>query len=47
MRKKVFNDTVSYFKFVNKYKDKINVIKVKPGMTKKGYQVVLYYEKRD
>lgn len=44
MRKRVFNDTASYFKFINKYKDEINILRVKPATTKKGYQVMLFYE---
>lgn len=48
MKKRYFKDNKSYFNYLHKYKENINVIRVKPMMKKNSQsQVCLYYERRE
>lgn len=48
VKKKYFKDNQSYFNYINKHKEDINVIKVNP-VTKKDVQskVILSYSKKE
>lgn len=48
MKKRYFKDNKSYFKYLHKYKENINVIKVKPIMKKHSKsQICLFYERKE
>lgn len=47
MIKRNFKDNESYFKFINKYKDKINILKVIPIAKENNSKISVFYKNKE